>query len=265
MKKLLKPLGYTYIFTWLFIASIYVYNSISSTASFSKIIDSFISFATSKSVLILIHSLWLFFFIILIILKYFISVYKKNGFKIFLKQFFSRLIIPILIIIYSIKALIHYNNQEDFVYKWKSSFENNTGVSKKLFLQDNKLRGMNVYRIKKRRSNNNRTIDELIKSNIEWVALLPYFYQETENSKKISSPNTIGVWSRRDSSFINDIDRLHKKEIFVMLKPHLWMSSGWRSNINFDDKKDWETWFSEYRKNMIHYALMAQKTNVELF
>ena len=43
------------------------------------------------------------------------------------------------------------------------------------------------------------------------------------------------------------------------------MSSGWRSNINFDDTNDWTKWFADYRKNMIHYALMAEKTNVNLF
>ena len=42
------------------------------------------------------------------------------------------------------------------------------------------------------------------------------------------------------------------------------MSSGWRSNINFENTNDWTSWFADYRKNMIHYALMAEKTNVDL-
>jgi hypothetical protein len=263
LKKLLKYLSYTYLFTWIFVFSFYLYNSVSTTVTFTKVIDSFFRFSTSKTGAIIIHALWIIFFVILLTLKYFISVYKKKGFKTFLKQFSFRLVLPIFVIVFGLKFIIDKNNTEDFNYEWKSSFENNTGVSNKLFLKDNKLRGMNVFRIGRR--NNNRTVDELIKTNIEWVALLPYFYQETENSKKINTPEKIGIWSKRDSSFINDINKLHEKEIFVMLKPHLWMSTGWRSNINFDDNKDWEIWFSEYRKNMIHYALMAQKTNVELF
>lgn len=122
---------------------------------------------------------------------------------------------------------------------------------------------MNVFKLG--RKNSETTIDALIKSNIEWVALLPYFYQETERSKVVSAPDTIGKWSRKDYLFIKDIEILHTKEIYVMLKPHLWMSSGWRSNINFDDTNDWTKWFADYRKNMIHYALMAEKTNVDLF
>ncbi|MFK8059149.1 MAG: hypothetical protein AB8B78_03565 [Polaribacter sp.] len=175
-----------------------------------------------------------------------------------------RLIIPVLLIIYSLKFLIYKNNQEDFKYVWNTKIENTSKASKNRFLQDDKIRGMNVFKIGRRR-NTKKTVDDLIKNNIEWVAVLPYFYQESENSKKINAPDSVGIWSRRDSLFIKDIDELHKKELFVMLKPHLWMNSGWRSNINFDDKKKWNIWFTDYRKNMIHYAQMAQKTNVDLF
>jgi hypothetical protein len=43
------------------------------------------------------------------------------------------------------------------------------------------------------------------------------------------------------------------------------MNSGWRSNINFENKSDWDSWFDDYRKISIHYALLAQKANVDLF
>ena len=263
MKKLLKQSIYTYIFTWVLLLCLYIYNTIPSTGNFSKIFSSFSNFTTSKTGLILVHSLWAFFSVFLIVLKYFISVYKKKGVKPFLKQLGFRFILPILVLIFSLKFVLYKNNKEDFKYQWKSSFENKTGISKKLFLKDAKFRGMNVFKLG--RKNSETTIDALIKSNIEWVALLPYFYQETEKSKVVSTPDTIGKWSRKDSLFIKDIEILHTREIYVMLKPHLWMSSGWRSNINFDDTNDWNKWFADYRKNMIHYALMAEKTNVNLF
>ena len=157
---------------------------------------------------------------------------------------------------------MYHNNNENFKYEWNYAVENITNISKKRFLKDSKIRGMNVYRIGR---NRNIAISELIKTNIEWVSVIPYFYQETENSTKINTPEEVGIWSKRDSAFIKDIKKLHNKGLFVMIKPHLWMSSGWRSNINFDTKNDWNSWFSNYRKNMIHYAKMAQKTNTELF
>lgn len=49
-----------------------------------------------------------------------------------------------------------------------------------------------------------------------------------------------------------------------MLKPHLWMSEGWRSNITMDSKEEWDTWFESYKVHIIHYAKMAAETNTEL-
>lgn len=175
-----------------------------------------------------------------------------------------RLILPVFVVFYGLKFIVDYNNKEDFKYNWNSSIENTSKISKNRFLKDDKIRGMNVYSIGRRRNRKN-TVDELIKNNIEWVSVLPYFYQETENSKKINAPDTVGIWSKRDSTLIKGINNLQKKELYIMLKPHLWMNSGWRSNINFNDKNDWNAWFEDYRKNMIHYAKMAQKTNVDLF
>lgn len=263
MKKLIKPLLFTYLFTWIFTIGFYIISTSSSYPSFSKILESLISFLTNKSVLIFIHILFVFFFLILLIIKYFIDVYRKKGLKKCLSQVILRLILPVFILVYGLKYIFNENSKEDFKYEWKHAFENTSGVSKKRFLKDDKIRGMSVYRIGNRHPK--KTIKELIKSNVEWVAILPYFYQENENSKKINAPDSLGVWSRRDSSFIKGINTLHKNELFVMLKPHLWMSSGWRSNINFDDKNDWNSWFASYRKNMLHFALLAQETNVDLF
>lgn len=264
MKRFLKPLLFTYLFTWLFVCAFYFISAFSNTISFSKIVDSFVNFTCSKTGLIFIHSLFIFFLIIVIISKYFLNVYKEKGLKKCLSQIILRLILPVFVLVYGIKFIIDYNNKEDFEYEWNSSVENTSKTSNNRFLKDEKIRGMNVYQIGRRRNRKN-TIDELIKNNIEWVSVLPYFYQETESSKKINTPNTVGVWSKRDSTLIKGINDLHKKQIFVMLKPHLWMNSGWRSNINFENKNDWNSWFADYRKIMIHYAKLAQKTNVDLF
>jgi hypothetical protein len=46
-----------------------------------------------------------------------------------------------MVLVFSLKLILYKNNQ------WKSSFENKTGNSKKLFLKDDKFRGMNVFKI----------------------------------------------------------------------------------------------------------------------
>lgn len=212
--------------------------------------------------MIAIHVLFILCYVLYLITKYFISVYKKKGLRTTAFQFFLKLILPIILITYTIKLIVRNNNNEDFIYEWNYSVENKSGKSNQRYLKDSKIRGMNVYQIGRRKTID---IENLIKTNIEWVAVIPYFYQKDEKTKRIDAPDSLGVWSRRDSAFIRDIHKLHDKDLAVMIKPHLWMSSGWRSNINFETKNDWNNWFLDYRKNMIHYAIMAQKTNAELF
>jgi len=233
-----------------------------SSTTWSKLMSSLFDFVFSKSGMIAIHILFILLYGLFLISKYFISVYKNKGFKTALYQFFLRLILPIALIGYTLKFIIKNNNKEVFNYEWNYSAENKSEKSNKRYLQDAKIRGMNVYQIGRRKT---IPINNLIKTNIEWVAVIPYFYQKDEKTKRINTPDSLGVWSQQDSAFIKDINKLHDKDLAVMIKPHLWMSSGWRSNINFEVKSDWNIWFSDYRKNMIHYALMAQKTNAELF
>jgi hypothetical protein len=108
-------------------------------------------------------------------------------------------------------------------------------------------------------------VSELVKNNVEWVAVIPFFGQEDEQTAAVRTRDTYETWSRRDSTHIESINRLHEKGIRVHLKPHLWMNSGWRSNINLSSKIQWDGWFDSYRVNMLHYAKMAQENQVELF
>jgi len=190
------------------------------------------------------------------------ATYKKKGLKIALKRFAIRFLLPVLFLFIIFKSVVYVNQHEDFEYQWNYTAENTTNISKNRFLIDGKIRGMNVFNIGRKTKLNSK---EFIKSNIEWISVIPYFYQETENSSEINTPKEIGIWSKRDSSFITDIKKLHEQNFYVMIKPHLWMSSGWRSTINFDTEKDWNLWFENYRKNMIHYAQMAKITNADLF
>ena len=110
MKKSLKQFIYTYIFTWVILLCLYLYSTLSSTANFSKTLSSFASYTTSKMGLILVHSLWAFFAIALILVNYFISVYKKEGFKPFLKQLSLRLILPVTVLVFSLKLILYKND-----------------------------------------------------------------------------------------------------------------------------------------------------------
>ncbi|MBL4605233.1 MAG: hypothetical protein JKY02_06125 [Flavobacteriaceae bacterium] len=230
--------------------------------SFEDLWDSYVQIISSTTGLLLVHAIFILFYLFFLTSRYFIRVYKKKGIKTAIKQLFFRLITPILLIVITLKLILYNNNNEQFDYQWDATVENTSDTIQNLFSIDGKHRGMSVYDFGR---SNRTTYTELIKTNIEWVQILPYFYQESETTKEIRTIKELGVWSRRDSAFIKGIQNLHTQNIRVQLKPHLWMSSGWRSNINFENEEDWNTWFESYKKTMLHYAMMAEKTQTELY
>ncbi len=261
-KKELKTFLKVYLFSWVFNYLLLVLSWLSSGVSFQSFMETYWQMASSSRGLSLQHSLFLFYYVIFLIVRYFVRVYRKKGFKIAFIQFLVRFVLPIIVIYVGLKSLIQVNANEGFDYVWNHSVENKTDSIQDLYALDGKHRGMTVYDFGRR---NTSSIKELIKNNVEWVVILPYFYQEGEQTNSIRNPKEVGKWSHRDSMFMQSIEKLHQQKIRVHLKPHLWMSSGWRSNINFENEDDWNTWFESYRKTMLHYATMAQKTEAELF
>ncbi|MEM7087326.1 MAG: hypothetical protein AAF489_14155 [Bacteroidota bacterium] len=196
------------------------------------------------------------------LILYFIRIFRVKGFLFFLKRLCLLVLLPLFILVGGYKSLVHWNTQEDFSFVWDTSVENRTGVSNNLFKDDGKHRGMSVFGWRNERE---EAVKDLVKTNIEWVAVIPFLDQKDEQSTEVRLRETYAHWSKRDSVFLKTISQLHDKGIHVQLKPHLWLQSGWRSNINFETSADWDVWFDSYRVNMLHYARMAQETGVALF
>ncbi|MFY0630875.1 MAG: hypothetical protein JXR05_10875 [Flavobacteriaceae bacterium] len=262
MKKEIYSFLKVYVFTWVFTFGLFLLNLLNPGYTFERLWDNYVQIISSTKGILILHSVFILFYAIFLIVRYFIRVYRKKGVRTFVKQFLFRFATPILLVFITIKSILYVNNNENFEYQWDTAIENKTDTIEHLYAIDGKHRGMGVYDVGR---SNRTTYKELIKTNVEWVQILPYFYQENETTNEIRNVKEIGIWSQRDSAFIKSIHDLHAQNIRVQLKPHLWMSSGWRSNINFDNEEDWNTWFESYRKTILHYAMMAQKTQTELF
>ena len=207
------------------------------------------------------HAFFLVIYSAFLLIRYFARTFKRKGWRVGLQQFVFRFLLPITVLIVGVRAVMYTNSTEAFNFVWDYGVENTTGQSKDLYAQDGKHRGMTVF---PRGGGFEEAVEVLIKDNIEWVAVVPFMYQETERTNQLNTSRiTAQQWSRRDSSFIRQINTLHHKGIHVQLKPHVWMRDGWRSNITLSTE-DWNTWFTSYRTHMLRYARMAQEYDVEL-
>lgn len=259
--KLLRLLG-TYVFTWVVALIVVLPRMLRGDFSWAKLWDRLKDLFDFSGFIIAVHVAFVVFYLVLLCIRYFIRTHKKHGHRVMLKHLGLRFLTPILVLVLIYNGITYANTSEDFDFSWDSSVENTNNRSNDYYAVDQKHRGMSVFGM---REGNETAIQELLKNNIEWVAVVPFLYQKDQRTKIMNIPENTGLWSSRDSTFISNIHELHAKNIHVMLKPHLWMSDGWRSNISLDSPKEWDAWFSSYRKNMLHYAKMAEENNVEVF
>lgn len=166
-----------------------------------------------------------------------------------------------LIFFMIISCAIRNDIDNEYSFEWDMSVENHTGLSNDWFVKDGKHRGMSVFHW---RDEINGSLNQLMKNNIEWVAIVPFMYQPTDTTKVIHPRDSVDIWNRRDSAYIKVVTEIHKRNLHVMLKPHLWMDKGWRSNIKMDSPKEWDTWFDSYERHMLHYAKLADYLDIEL-
>lgn len=216
----------------------------------------------NRAYLVAQHILFALVSLLYVLFRYFRKVYNQRGAVVMFKRLGLYLLLPITLLVFGYRILVYMNTTETTAFEWDSTVMNASGKVAKHFERDSLHRGMSVFGWQE---NNTEAIEELVRANVEWVAVVPFMYQDDESSNELHSQRREGEFSRRDSTFIKAINDLHTKGIYVHLKPHLWLGDGWRSNLRPRNDQEWDTWFNSYSNRMLHYAKMAELTGVELF
>ncbi len=197
--------------------------------------------------------------------QYLFHSYKNHGKMTFLRRFSFSIILPIGLF-YSLFNLSQwYTKNESFDYQWNSAIENKTDRATDLFKKDEMQRGMHVFG-----KIDTTNIQPLIKSNIEWITLVPFGDQENHDSPEVKFYHpTRNTFLDIDTMWSESIQMAHAHGFKVFFKPHIWIYSTtdgkWRSDIFPTNEKNWEAWQKSYREFILLYARIAEKNNVEMF
>lgn len=109
-----------------------------------------------------------------------------------------------------------------------------------------------------------RSLKKLKELNVEWIAIVVTWYQDTCFSTRIFRTEK----TPSNASVKHAIQAAHDAGLKVMIKPHLDLLStdegGWRGEITCIKEPDWEIWFSDYRKFINNYARLAEETGAEM-
>ncbi len=93
----------------------------------------------------------------------------------------------------------------------------------------------------------------------DYITVVPTWYQESRTSNQIYPSDNTPI----DSGVINIISVAKAMGYSVMLKPHLDVEDGsFRGEL---EPSDIEAWFSSYINFILHYARLAQQTDVDMF
>jgi len=110
-----------------------------------------------------------------------------------------------------------------------------------------------------------QALEKLSDMGVEYVQINVTYYQAAYNTTKVFATKR----TPSDRSIKHAISDAKKLGMHVMLKPHIDLidSSGgtWRADIGFQSDKDWDKWFKNYEKFILHFAKIAERENVEIF
>jgi len=100
---------------------------------------------------------------------------------------------------------------------------------------------------------------------VNWIVQTPFGWQEGHNTPRIRLATGQGVmWGEQDEGLVVTAAWARKHEIKTLLKPHIWITHGggkWRSDIEMTREADWDAWFADYARFILHYARLAEEND----
>lgn len=112
-----------------------------------------------------------------------------------------------------------------------------------------------------------QNFDVLIENNVEWISQTPFAYMPEYNKPELTYSGTReGSWGGNDVGLIHTTKLAHHCGIKVILKPHIWLRNRdgkWRSDIAMASQKEWDEWFGNYSKMILHYAQVAEEGSMD--
>ncbi len=100
---------------------------------------------------------------------------------------------------------------------------------------------------------------------VNWIVQTPFGWQQRHDTPKIGLATGDGVmWGEGDEGLVVTATWARKHDIKTLLKPHIWITRGggkWRSDIEMSSEADWDAWFADYSKFILHYARLAEEND----
>lgn len=110
-----------------------------------------------------------------------------------------------------------------------------------------------------------RQLDRLAGLGVDAVSLMPFAYQEGPASPRLRMLNG-SPESETDVGLIHAARRARAHGMRTLYKPHIWVGGGsWPGDIAMRDEAAWNAWWRDYRRYVLHHAVLAAWSGADLF
>jgi len=125
-----------------------------------------------------------------------------------------------------------------------------------------KMRGISL--VAPARPFTNNPMEPLNAIGTDWITIMPFAFSPV-GEPRVSFNSARQWWGERPEGVVETIRLAKENNIKVMLKPQVWMHSGWVGDMTFEKEEDWKKWESEYTNFIMTFATIADSMNVEVF
>ena len=117
---------------------------------------------------------------------------------------------------------------------------------------------------------NSNNIIQLKEVGATWISQTPFGwmngYQQPNIRMDTSHRGSGWGWGESDIGLAYTAQLAREMGVRSMLKPHIWLrNSGgkWRSDIAMKADEEWDLWFENYERFIMHYARVAERAQME--
>lgn len=97
------------------------------------------------------------------------------------------------------------------------------------------------------------------------VAVVPYSFMR-DPQKPAVIPVAESPGSENDESVIHAVYAAHAQGLQAVLKPQIWFGGDrWPGDVAMNNEADWQAFFQYYEQWILHYAMLAEAQQVDLF
>lgn len=96
------------------------------------------------------------------------------------------------------------------------------------------------------------------------VAIMPFAFSREPHSPELAFLHR-DPQGETDEGTVHAVADARAAGMTAMVKPQLWLASGFVGTIAMNSEQDWRSWFDAYRRFIVHHAVVAEASGAALF